>query len=178
MAFNIVTWNINSVRLRAELVCKLLKSEKIDILCLQECKSPVEKIPIDRFEEIGFPLRKNSRQKRPSYNFKNRVPFWDTRDHAGFYTKFGNVFELLEKSDNSLAIFGPGEGIRIKFKASSPPKEGYSRRYILKFSGWCKDRDLFTRNGSALNPIPRNKLLKSSNILNKKYNTRYQSGRN
>ena len=55
MAFNIATWNINSVRLRADLVCKLLNSEKIDLLCLQECKSPVEKLPLDVFSEIGFP---------------------------------------------------------------------------------------------------------------------------
>ncbi len=54
MALNIATWNINSVRLRAGLVYKLLKEEKIDVLCLQECKSPVEKIPIDVFSEIGF----------------------------------------------------------------------------------------------------------------------------
>ena len=54
MAFTLATWNINSVRLRADLVCKLLKSEEIDVLCLQECKSPVEKIPIEVFSEIGF----------------------------------------------------------------------------------------------------------------------------
>ena len=54
MAVNIATWNINSVRLRADMVCKLLKSKDIDVLCLQECKSPVEKIPLDVFSEIGF----------------------------------------------------------------------------------------------------------------------------
>ena len=53
--FNIATWNINSVRLRADLVCKLLKNEKIDVLCLQECKSPVDKSPLNVFSEIGFP---------------------------------------------------------------------------------------------------------------------------
>ena len=55
MKFNIATWNINSVRLRADLVCKLLKNEKIDVLCLQECKSPVDKFPLNVFSEIGFP---------------------------------------------------------------------------------------------------------------------------
>jgi exonuclease III len=45
MAFTLATWNINSVRLREELVLKLLREEAPDVLCLQECKSPVEKIP-------------------------------------------------------------------------------------------------------------------------------------
>ena len=36
MPFTIATWNINSVRLRAPLVARLLREEAPDILCLQE----------------------------------------------------------------------------------------------------------------------------------------------
>ena len=34
----IVSWNINSVRLREELVLKLMKDLKPDVICLQETK--------------------------------------------------------------------------------------------------------------------------------------------
>ena len=54
MTFTIATWNINSVRLREGIVRKLMKKERPDILCLQECKSPVEKIPTDVFENLGY----------------------------------------------------------------------------------------------------------------------------
>ncbi|ATX67170.1 exodeoxyribonuclease III [Roseinatronobacter bogoriensis] len=54
MRFTLATWNINSVRLRAELVLKLLREEAPDILCLQECKSPVEKMPFDLFAQAGY----------------------------------------------------------------------------------------------------------------------------
>ena len=54
MVLNIATWNINSVRLRSDLVCKVLQNQEIDLICLQECKSPVDKIPLDMFSEIGF----------------------------------------------------------------------------------------------------------------------------
>ena len=54
MSFTIATWNINSVRLRAPIVCKLMKEEAPDVICLQECKSPVEKIPADIFAELGY----------------------------------------------------------------------------------------------------------------------------
>ena len=54
MPFNLATWNINSVRLREGLVLKLLEEEAPDILCLQECKSPVEKIPVEGFEALGY----------------------------------------------------------------------------------------------------------------------------
>ena len=54
MPFSLATWNINSVRLRAELVARLLREELPDVLCLQECKSPVEKIPHDVFRALGY----------------------------------------------------------------------------------------------------------------------------
>lgn len=51
----IATWNINSVRLRADLVEAFLRAEAPDILCLQETKSPVDKIPAERFAALGYP---------------------------------------------------------------------------------------------------------------------------
>ena len=55
MPLTLVTWNINSVRLRQGLVERLLTEEAPDILCLQECKSPVEKIPREAFAALGYP---------------------------------------------------------------------------------------------------------------------------
>jgi len=54
MPFTVATWNINSVRLRAGLVARLMREEAPDILCLQECKSPVEKIPAAVFAGLGY----------------------------------------------------------------------------------------------------------------------------
>jgi exodeoxyribonuclease-3 len=54
MAFTLATWNINSVRLRAALVERLMTEEAPDILCLQECKSPVDKIPVEGFQALGY----------------------------------------------------------------------------------------------------------------------------
>lgn len=54
MTFTLATWNINSVRLREPIVCKLLQEEAPDVLCLQECKSPVELIPTEAFAALGY----------------------------------------------------------------------------------------------------------------------------
>ncbi|MEO0774224.1 MAG: exodeoxyribonuclease III [Pseudomonadota bacterium] len=54
MPFTLATWNINSVRLRADLVAQLLRQEGPDVLCLQECKSPVDKIPAEVFAALGY----------------------------------------------------------------------------------------------------------------------------
>jgi exodeoxyribonuclease-3 len=55
MPLTICTWNINSVRLRAGLVARLLETERPDVLCLQETKSPVDKIPAEVFAAVGYP---------------------------------------------------------------------------------------------------------------------------
>ena len=54
MKFSIATWNINSVRLREGLVVRFLREHAPDILCLQECKSPVDRIPTEGFAELGY----------------------------------------------------------------------------------------------------------------------------
>ncbi len=54
MPFTLATWNINSLRLRAGLVERFLREEAPDILCLQETKSPVGMLPIERFAALGW----------------------------------------------------------------------------------------------------------------------------
>lgn len=54
MPLTVCTWNINSVRLREGLVLRLLREEAPDILCLQEIKSPVEKVPLEGFAALGY----------------------------------------------------------------------------------------------------------------------------
>ena len=50
----LITWNINSVRLRAGLVRRLIKRANPDILCLQETKTPDELFPRKIFEKLGY----------------------------------------------------------------------------------------------------------------------------
>ena len=40
MRFSLTTWNINSVRLRIEIVAKFLKSARPDVLCLHDQLKP------------------------------------------------------------------------------------------------------------------------------------------
>jgi exodeoxyribonuclease III len=54
MPLKITTWNINSVRLRIDLVAKFLKSARPDVLCLQETKCPDDAFPLKRFKRLGY----------------------------------------------------------------------------------------------------------------------------
>ena len=103
MAFTIATWNINSVRLRADLVHKLLKKERPDVLCLQECKSPVEKIPFEKFKRLGYVHWVARGQK--GYNgvaILSRLPIEDAgdRDWAGL----GHARHIAGRLENGVTI--------------------------------------------------------------------------
>jgi exodeoxyribonuclease-3 len=50
----LITWNINSVRLRIDLVLRLLGEAKPDVLCLQETKTPDDFFPREAFEAAGY----------------------------------------------------------------------------------------------------------------------------
>ncbi len=50
----LATWNINSIRLRLANVLRFVDDYSIDVLCLQETKTPDEHFPIDAFKKIGF----------------------------------------------------------------------------------------------------------------------------
>ena len=50
----ILTWNINSVRLRIQSVLRAAKKADADILCLQETKTPDELFPHEAFEKAGY----------------------------------------------------------------------------------------------------------------------------
>lgn len=54
MQLKITTWNINSVRLRIDLVAKHIRAVRPDVLCLQETKCPDDKFPLRRLKRFGY----------------------------------------------------------------------------------------------------------------------------
>ncbi len=51
----VTTWNINSVRLRADQVSRFLAETEPDVLCLQETKCSNDAFPVKAFEAAGYP---------------------------------------------------------------------------------------------------------------------------
>ena len=54
MPITIATWNINSVRLRIDLVLRYLSEHAPDILCLQETKCPDSEFPLGPIARLGY----------------------------------------------------------------------------------------------------------------------------
>ena len=103
MTFTLATWNINSVRLREALVCKLMTEEAPDVLCLQECKSPVEKIPFAAFAALGYRYHVARGQK--GYNgvaILSKLPMVEAG--AGDYAGLGHARHIAGRLENGVTI--------------------------------------------------------------------------
>jgi len=123
MPFTLATWNINSVRLREPIVLKLLKEEAPDVLCLQECKSPVEKIPTDGFAALGYSHIVARGQK--GYNgvaILSKIPIEDAGDVD--YATLGHARHVAGQLENGVTIHNfyvpsggdvPDRGVNVKF---------------------------------------------------------------
>ena len=55
MRFRLATWNINSVRLRLDLVERFVRAWRPDVLCLQEIKCEEEQFSSLALQALGFP---------------------------------------------------------------------------------------------------------------------------
>jgi exodeoxyribonuclease-3 len=55
MRFRLATWNINSVRLRVDLVGRFVRAHRPDLICLQETKCIEGKFPELELRALGFP---------------------------------------------------------------------------------------------------------------------------
>ena len=99
----IATWNINSVRLRIHHVLRFIKEQNIDVMCLQETKTPNEFFPSKELEKIGY-IHQYFRGEK-SYNgvcILSKLEFTDPRyvnwcyknDTRHIYVKLNNYIEL------------------------------------------------------------------------------------
>jgi len=78
MPLSLATWNINSVRLRIDLVAKFIKAQRPDILCLQETKCPDDAFPLKRFKRLGYEhIALNGQKGYHGVAIISRLPFAD-----------------------------------------------------------------------------------------------------
>ena len=124
----------------------------------------------------GFARRTTGPQRAPHYDDDDRVPLDDTRHPRGWYTAFGSIDPLLAEDDAAVAIFGPGEEVTVAFEApAAAPPVGWTRQLVLEARGWCKDMDLYTRDGETIEPLPGDDTA-ARRRLHAQFNTRYASG--
>jgi tetratricopeptide (TPR) repeat protein len=76
--------------------------------------------------------------------------------HAGNYTRYGDVSELLGHADDRFVILGSGDEVRMEFDPSglAPLPEGWARDYFFYADGFSKDMDFYAAYGYTVEPLP------------------------
>jgi tetratricopeptide (TPR) repeat protein len=75
---------------------------------------------------------------------------------AGWLTRHGDVAALLRVDDDRLCVMGPGDELRLEFDADRAPPlpPGWTRSFVLRATGYCKDADPFTATSDQVGPLP------------------------
>ena len=137
MSFTLATWNINSVRLREPIVLKLLRDEAPDVLCLQECKSPVDKIPRDGFDALGYThmvARGDKGYNGVAILSKRPIQEAGAMDFAGL----GHARHIAGRLDNGVTI----HNFYVPAGGDAPDRDknekfGQKLDYLTDMRDWC-----------------------------------------
>ena len=89
----------------------------------------------------------------PDYNrLSGSKQIW--RDLIGYYTRFGDVRELLLRADDRYVIMNAGDEMSFRFVAPAPPPDGWVRDYVIAGDGWIKDGDYNSTFSKTVLPLP------------------------
>jgi hypothetical protein len=79
------------------------------------------------------------------------------RDLIGYYTRFGDVRDLLAGVDDRYVIANAGDELALRFEAPPAPTGGWVRDFVLIGDGWNKDGDYNTAFSQTVLPLPSHK---------------------
>ncbi len=104
----------------------------------------------------GYSVVARADDSSPELPDYNRLEFtgqkW--RDMIGYFTRYGDIRELLEKVDDRMVFTNAGDEVRLRFKAVADPPAGWTRDYVMIGNGWIKDGDYNSTFSKTVLPLP------------------------
>ena len=96
------------------------------------------------------------REQPESFEYAHWTPAASWNQTPGFYTRYGDVRELVGEADDRFVIMGAGDELQLRFPATGlPPLEAGQRRdFLLLVDGWAKDADANTAFSQTVGPLP------------------------
>jgi Tfp pilus assembly protein PilF len=89
----------------------------------------------------------------PDYNqIEGTKQHW--RDLIGYYTRYGDVRELVDHIDDRYVIVNSGDELSLRFAEQPPPPAGWVRDFVIVGDGWIKDGDYNSTFSKTVLPLP------------------------
>ncbi len=140
----------------------------------------------------GYPLQIEGKSPGDlNYNYDRVSLTGPFQRQRGNYTRFGDVTQLVNGTDDRFAIFGSGEEIAAEFDTSSLPPlpPHWKRDYFFYANGYVKDMDWWDASPYTVAQLPFHKMSRYPYPKSEKYpddadalnyelnfNTRFDSG--
>jgi tetratricopeptide (TPR) repeat protein len=120
----------------------------------------VTEVPLAKasLEFLGFPQEIRLKPASDTvYSYARLSPTGPYARAAGNYTRYGDVKDLLNKTDDKFAVFSSGEGVKLDFDPKTLPKlpAGWVRDYFFYADGFEKDLDFHAAHAFTVEPLPR-----------------------
>jgi len=89
----------------------------------------------------------------PDYNqIEGTKQRW--RDLIGYYTRYGDVRELINHIDDRYVIVNSGDELSLRFAEQPAPPAGWVRDFVIVGDGWIKDGDYNSTFSKTVLPLP------------------------
>jgi len=103
----------------------------------------------------GFSALSRTPEGYETFDYQTVLAEAPWEQHRGFYTRFGEVGELLQAADDRYVVLATGDEVAIRFEAPDRPlPDGWRRDYLVYLNGWLKDTDVNTMYGDRVAPLP------------------------
>ena len=105
----------------------------------------------------GYSVINKPNASSPEVPDYNQIVELETESGAiliGYYTRFGDVRELLQKIDDRYVIMNAGDEMSFRFPEQPPPPAGWVRDYVFIGDGWIKDGDYNSTFSKTVLPLP------------------------
>jgi Flp pilus assembly protein TadD len=124
----------------------------------------VSQVPLAKasLDFLGYPREiRLTPASDTTYSFTQRSMTGPYARAAGNYTRYGDVRDLLLKSDDRFVVFGSGEGVKLDFNPRHLPTlpGGWVRDYFFYADGFEKDLDFYAAHAFTVEPLPRHTML-------------------
>ncbi len=113
----VATWNVNSIRTRADRVLAWLDRHDVDVLALQETKCRDTDFPYDRFDALGYEIAHVGLNQWNGVAIASRVGITDVAEHfdgqPSFDRNAGDTLDIFGAVLEARAVGAMCGGVRV-----------------------------------------------------------------
>ncbi len=135
---SLVTWNLNSIRVRTPRLLRFLEEHRPDVLCLQELKAEASDFPIREVERAGYNVEILGQKTYNGVAVLSRGPL--SRKAVGF----GDAD--IDRQARFLVVETLGLRVACAYmpngQAPESEKYAYKRAWLERLNGWLRTNPL------------------------------------